>query len=120
MQSLLLRARSDARAQAEAPGQAALGALTGAYEATRFYNKPPPLQLESVVVLGGAPGSGAEAAIARAAALARGNILALCGPCGGCLLMLSPGSVRCSAGHDAVLALSCGHRDAAVVAGSAR
>ena len=63
----------------------AMGALTGAYEATRFKNKPPKAHLESLAVLGA--GAGAEAAIKRAAALARGNILARCGlglqGCGG-------------------------------------
>ncbi|KAK9843719.1 hypothetical protein WJX81_003551 [Elliptochloris bilobata] len=59
---------------AEAAGKVAAGALTGAYEATRFANKPPDARLESLAVLGA--GAGAEAAIKRAAALARGNILA--------------------------------------------
>ena len=63
--------------QAEAAGKVAMGALTGAYEATRFKNKPPKAHLESLAVLGA--GGGAEAAIKRAAALARGNILARCG-----------------------------------------
>lgn len=63
--------------QAEAAGKVAMGALTGAYEATRFKNKPPKAHLESLAVLG--VGAGAEAAIKRAAALARGNILARCG-----------------------------------------
>lgn len=60
----------------ERAGKIAAGALTGAYEATRFKNTPAPAQLEALAVLGA--GAGAEAGIKRAAALARGNILARC------------------------------------------
>ena len=56
----------------------AAGVLMGAYESTRFKNKPPKAHLESLAVLGA--GAGAEEAIKRAAALTRGNILARCGP----------------------------------------
>ena len=60
----------------EGAGKIAAGALTGAYEATRFKNTPAPAQLEALAVLGA--GAGAAAGIKRAAALARGNILARC------------------------------------------
>lgn len=65
-------------AQAAVAGKVAAGALTGAYESIRFKNKTPGAALESLAVLGA--GGGAKAAIGRSVALARGNVLARCGP----------------------------------------
>ena len=55
-----------------------LGLLTGAYEATRFKNKPTKATLQSVELLGLGAGEGVEAAIARGAGLAKGVTLAKC------------------------------------------
>ena len=50
--------------------------LTGAYEATRFKNKPAQSHLASAALLGLGTGSELDAAVARGAGLAKGVTLA--------------------------------------------
>lgn len=73
---------------APALAQLACGALLAGYETTRFKSKPSPSasKLAEVVVMGAeagvvAGGPEADAALAKARALALGNFVARCGAC---------------------------------------